>query len=436
MSAASIARFPAALQPLFKPARYKILYGGRGGTKSWGIARALLLLGAQRPLRFLCARETQKSIADSVHHLLASQIVDLGMEHVYDIQEARIIWKPSYLEQWRKMNNIEASSSTEFIFAGLKQNISNLKSYEGCDIVWVEEAATVSKRSWEVLIPTIRKENSEIWVSFNPELDTDETYQRFVISPPPGAVVIKVGYQDNPWFPAVLRAEMEHLKAKDFASYLHVWEGQCLSAVEGSIYAKELGDATIENRITKVPYDRSSPVHTAWDLGFGDMVSIWMFQRVGFEWRFIDYEEGTAQALPHYLQAIQRRPYVWGTDYLPWDGGAPQLGTGKSIEELMRAAGRTVQVVKRLLVTDGINIVRTMFPNCYFDQEKCADGLQGLRRYRWSVKTDGERGKEPLHDSASHPADALRTAAVGVRDNTNKPALRLPPPQHGTTWAG
>ena len=156
--------FPEKLEFLFQPSRYKVLYGGRGSGKSWGVARALLVIGLQKSTRVLCAREFQNSISDSVHALLADQIKSLGLEDFYTVQNTSIFGK----------------NGTEFLFAGLKHNITKIKSFEGVDVCWVEEAQTTSKSSWDVLIPTIRKENSEIWVTFNPELDTDETYKRFV----------------------------------------------------------------------------------------------------------------------------------------------------------------------------------------------------------------------------------------------------------------
>ena len=192
------AEFPEKLQCLFRPARYKVLYGGRGGAKSWGIARALLIQGAAKPLRVLCAREIQKSIGDSVHKLLSDQIKALGLAGFYEVQKTVI----------------RGRNGTEFTFHGLKHNVTNIKSAEGADVCWVEEAQTVSKSSWATLIPTIRKPGSEIWVSFNPELEDDETYQRFVANPPTGAVVVKVNWSDNPWFPDVLRQEKDDLKAR------------------------------------------------------------------------------------------------------------------------------------------------------------------------------------------------------------------------------
>src|SRR5215831_794817 len=197
----SIADFPAALEPLFQPARYKILYGGRGGGKSWGIASYLLLQAAERPTRILCCREFQASIRESVHRLIADRIREHGLSEKFEVLDNAIRSK--------------TRSGSEFIFEGLRHNAGKIRSLEAIDKVWVEEAANVTKSSWEILIPTIRKDGSEIIVSFNPELETDETYQRFIAHPPRDAVLMKVNYDQNPWFPQVLRREMEDLRAKD-----------------------------------------------------------------------------------------------------------------------------------------------------------------------------------------------------------------------------
>ena len=386
---------------MFKPQRYKIAYGGRGGAKSWGFARALLILAAQKPLRVLCARETQKSIQDSVHTLLKDQIKALGLESFYTITN----------------HAITGQNGSNFAFIGIRQNVSNMKSFEGCDICWVEEAQTVSKHSWDVLIPTIRKDGSEIWVSFNPDLATDETYKRFVLSDALGIKAVKINWSDNPWFPESLRRELEDLKAKDPDSYEHVYEGMCKQVVEGAIYRNELLATEKEGRICRVPYDPMKPVHTFWDLGFGDNTSIWFAQSVGFEFRLIDFEQGSQQSLAYYLKKLQDRPYVYGTDYLPHDARAHELGSGRSIEEQMRSSGRKVQIVKKLSVHDGIQAARAIFGRCYFDGERCADGIQALRHYRY--ESDDKLGtlkKEPLHDWSSHPADAFRYFAVAIRE--------------------
>jgi phage terminase large subunit len=128
-------------------------------------------------------------------------------------------------------------NGSEFIFAGIRKDIEKVKSTEGIDICWVEEAEKVSKRSWEVLIPTIRKDGSEIWVTFNPDEETDPTYQRFVVNPPPDAEVVEINWRDNPWFPEVLRKEKDYLFKVDPEAAEHVWEGKCNTRSDAQIFA-------------------------------------------------------------------------------------------------------------------------------------------------------------------------------------------------------
>lgn len=390
-------KFPDILAPLFSPMRYKVLYGGRGGVKSWGVAKALLIQGSNKPLRILCARELQKSIKDSVHRLLKDQIFSMGLGKFYEVKEA----------------TIRGKNGTEFFFEGLRHNTNQIKSYEGIDIVWIEEAATVSKSSWDVLIPTIRKDDSEIWLTFNPELEEDETYQRFVENPPDDAWVQKLNWRDNPWFPEVLRKEKETLKKKDHNAYLNVWEGECKVAIEGAIYQDELIDAKNEDRICHVPLTPDKLVNVFFDLGFSDHLTMWFIQKVGFEWRIIDYHQDTRKKVPHYALLLRNKNYAYGKLYLPHDGAAESLGSEKTIEEQFIALGFEVEIVQKLSIADGINAVRTVFPVCYFDKEKCSDGLTSLRRYRY--KTDPDTGrveKKPHHDQYSHGADGFRYFAV------------------------
>lgn len=398
--------FPETLGFLFEPARYKVLYGGRGGAKSWSVARALLVLGTETPLRILCARELQGSIADSVHKLLSDQVAELGLSNFYVIQKL----------------TITGVNGTEFLFAGLKNNIGSIRSKEGIDRVWVEEANLVSKASWDTLIPTIRKDGSEIWITFNPELDTDVTWKRFVEKPPANAVVRKIGWQENPWFPKVLVDEKADLEERDPDSALVVWEGHTRQVLDGAIYANEIRAATKADRTTgRVPYDPSKPVQTFWDLGWADSTSIWFAQIIGFETRVIDYYTNQQKSLEHYQLVLQQRGYILGTCWLPHDARAKQLGTGRSVEEMLRASGRTVLIVPQLSVEDGINAARTQFANCWFDAEQCADGLSALRRYRYDVNVDGDRSRKPLHDDASHGADAFRYLAVALKERQVRP---------------
>lgn len=396
------AEFPEKLAPLFEPRPYKVLYGGRDGCKSWSIARALLILGTQRPMRILCARETMDSIRESVHQLLSDQIVNLGLEDFYSVLQSEV----------RGLNG------TEFVFAGLrKQTVSSIKSYEAIDVCWIEEASVVSRRSLTILLPTIRKPGSEIWFSLNPDLETDAVYQDFVLNPPKGSFTCKISYHDNNWLSEESRQKIETLKERDYDTYFHVYEGGTRSTVEGAIYKAELQASEKEGRIRQVPYDGTRPVDTFWDLGYADRVAIWAAQRTPFEIKVLRYFEGDHQAIDYYLREIQSWGYVLGTCFLPWDGGSVSLGTGKSIEELMRAKGFKTRVNRQMAVADGINAVRTIFPQLYFDANLCADGLQYLRRYQWGPTTAlGVARREPLHDDASHPADALRTLAIGIKE--------------------
>jgi phage terminase large subunit len=211
--------FPKSYQGLFKPARYKIYYGGRGSAKSWNYARALLTIAHSRPIRVLCGRELQSSIKDSVHRLLCDQIERMELQaHFSTIN-----------------NEIRGINGSLFIFEGLRHNINNIKSKEGIDIAWIEEAEKVSEESWQVLIPTIRKEHSEIWISFNPALEHDPTYQRFVIKTPPDSIIQKVSWRDNPWFPDALAKERDYLARVDPDAYAHVWEGETITKSEAQV---------------------------------------------------------------------------------------------------------------------------------------------------------------------------------------------------------
>lgn len=404
-------KFPEKFEFLFQPTRFKVAYGGRDAAKSWNFARALLLKGAQRKLLVLCARELMRSLKESVHRVLENQIENLGLKDKYLVEEAQITGK----------------NGTEFIFSGLKNNIDAVKSLEGADVVWVEEAANVSKDSWDKLINTVRKDGSEIWVSFNPELEADDTYQRFVVDPPPDAVVVKVLFSDNPWASEVLRAGREKLKLTDPDGYDHIWLGKPKRQLEGSIYAKEIRAAESEGRIRRVAYDPTKPVHTAWDLGEGDSTAIWFFQIFMAEYRFIDYLEDSGQKMQHYLSLLQGKGYIYGTDHLPWDACSGMLSG--SLEQAMRTAGRTIRILPKLAVAARIDTARTIFANSWFDEQRCADGLNRLRYYRFGeVKDMGTATRQPLHDAASHGSDAFGYAAQGiVMPKKEKP----PPPPAG-----
>jgi len=403
LSNQTIAEFPERLQFLFEPHRYKVAYGGRGSGKSWSMARALLIKAANEPTRVLCAREIQKSIKQSVHTLLNDQIQSLGLGAFYEVLEAEI----------RGLNG------STFSFTGLATNtVESIKSFEGCDIVWVEEAQTVSKKSWDILIPTIRKPNSEIWVSFNPNIDTDDTYTRFVVNPPDNAKVVKVNYTDNPWFPQVLEDERQH-SLKTNPDYANIWEGDCKAAVDGAIYANEIREAQENGRITTVPYDPMLKVHVVFDLGFNDSMAIILCQRGVSDIRIIKYIEDNHRTLDSFSSEIRSLNYNWGTMFLPHDGKSRDYKSGLSAEDIMRKQGWTVRIVPVSSIESGIKIARMHFHKCYFDKS-AQRLLECLKNYKRSINSSTNEPGAPLHDEYSHGADAFRYMATSVEQMKNE----------------
>ena len=413
-------KFPSKLKCLFEPknSRYRVLYGGRGAGKSHSVARALLCKGVLDTIRVLCAREFQTSIKDSVHKLLVDQIYEMKIEAHYDITQT----------------SIKGKNGTEFIFAGIKNNINGLKSIEGIDYCWIEEANNVTSHSWSVLIPTIRKENSEIWVTFNPELPTDETYKRFVISPPENAVVQKVNWSDNPWFPEVLDLERQSLKNRDFEEYQNVWEGFTRSTIDGAVFAKEMARAEQDGRICNVPYDSTKPVFACFDIGWADATAVWIGQYVGMETRLLRYYETTQTTISEILAKLQSFGYLYETLYLPHDAQNKTLAAnGRSIEDIVRASGYNVRIIERVPIADSINAARTIFSNCYFDKNNTEAGLQCLRHYRYDVDPDTKAfSQKPLHDNYSHGADAFRY--IGLMIQEKKVVKRKPMNYDVVSW--
>lgn len=402
-----IVKIPAKFQPLFKPNRYKVYYGGRGAAKSWNIARALLILGAQKPLRILCTREVQKSIRDSVHKLLKDQIDQLGLSANYQVFNTEI----------------KGANGTEFIFEGLKHDPAKIKSYEGVDICWVEEAEKVTDDSWDILIPTIRKPGSEIWVSFNTGFKFDPTYQRFVINPPPDAIVCKVTWRDNPFLSNELLAEKDYLEKSSFEKYLHIWEGELRTLAEGAIFGEQITKAKQDKRILNIPIESSCEVHTFWDLGKNDHTSIWFMQHVAMEYRFIDYYENRLKDIEHYARVIKDKKYLYGTHYMPHDVGVQLLGMEKTRKQQFEAGGvRPIEVVARIPEKmEGIEAARQIFGKCWFDKTRCERGLEALSNYRFIFDEDKDSYRlKPHHDWASNGADAYMQFAQGYNPENSE----------------
>lgn len=193
-----------------RQSRFKVLYGGRGSSKSWDAAANSVRVARTIPARILCTRMYQNRIEESVYTTIKKQIERFGLNHEFRILNNKII------------HNLTGS---EYLFYGLARNIDEIKSLEGVDILWVEEAHALTPEMWELLEPTIRKEHSEIWIVFNPNLATDFAYRRFVVNPPPDTVVRKINYDENPFLSNTLLKTITDLKEEDYESYEHIYEG-------------------------------------------------------------------------------------------------------------------------------------------------------------------------------------------------------------------
>lgn len=391
---------PDLAKGLFAARRYKVLHGGRGSGKSWAVARALLVLASTRTLRILCAREIQDSIRDSVHRLLSDQIERLGLGGLFEITRDEIRCP---------------STGSLFVFAGLAAHtVESIKSFEGVDIVWVEEAQSVTKRSWDVLLPTIRKEGSEIWMTLNPHMETDETYRRFVANPAPNAWVLQVNWRQNPWFSKVLDDERKEMLRTDPDGYANVWDGVPQRVAEGAIYRHEVDKLYLDGRVCRVPADPFLLVHTVWDLGWADSMAISLVQRTTTEVRIVDYIEDRNRTLDWYVAELNKRGHHYGTDFIPHDGAAKDFKTGKSTEEHLTKLRRNPRVLGRMGVEEGIKAARLLFPRVYIDETRCARLLECLKRYKRVINRATGEPDLPLHDEFSHGADDFRYIGQAV----------------------
>lgn len=410
MSEAQVVEYPIPhkFAPFLKPKRFKVAKGGRDSGKSWTIAQLLLLEGASRPIRVGCFREVQKSLKDSVYTLLCDQIKRLGLSHFYTSTR----------------EEIRGANGTLFVFSGLSlQTKDSLKSYEGMDYAWVEEAHSVSQGSWDVLTPTIRKAGSEVWISFNPSMDTDPVYRMFCTKDRDDTVVVSINWYDNPWKSAALDSEREQMKRDDPEKYAHVYEGQCLPAVEGAIYYKEVSRLRNEGRYHAVPYDPMLKVHVVADLGFNDYMSLLLVQRLASEIRVIRYIEDRQRDIPSYSQELKDLKLNYGTLWLPHDARATSLTAasnqmGSTAEKQFQNLGWQVQIVPNVHVEQGIRKTREVFPRVHIDSTNAAELLNRLGRYRRHVKPDGQ-ATVPVHDDQSHGSDGFRYLALVADQMTN-----------------
>lgn len=392
---------PDAFIELFQPSkkwRHILYHGGRSSGKSTTVAIYLVTLATNRPVRILCCREVQRSIKESVHRLLSDCI-----------QKYKL---PGWTITEETLRNRNGS---EFIFKGLHGNDQDVKSTEGVDICWVEEAQSVSMNSIDVLIPTIRKDGSFLIWTMNRLTEEDPVWNRIAKNPDERTYVRQVNSDEIELLlsPEVIH-EREKMRKDNPELFEHVWLGQPLTANTGSVFGKQLAQAREDGRIGSVPYDDALGCYTAWDLGIGDATAIWFFQvTTGGEIHFIDHYESSGEDLGHYISVIQNKPYQYNKHFLPHDANARELQTNMTRADFFRNRGiNNVEVLrptKFTLGTDDISLVaRPKFSKCWFDEEKCRRGLECLRAYHYEYDDKNKLLKDkPCHDWSSHSSSAF-----------------------------
>lgn len=410
MTTATIDLPPKLVSVFTGEARYRGAFGGRGSGKTRAFAKMTAVMGYQWGMsgqegQILCAREFMNSLDESsLEEIKAAITSEPFLAEYYEIGEKFIRSKDGRIR---------------YTFAGLRHNLDSIKSKARILLCWVDEAEPVSEIAWRKLIPTIREEGSEIWVTWNPERKQSATHLRFRDNPPEGAKIAELNWRDNPWFPSVLERE----RVEDFTRrpdhYAHVWEGDFVTVVDGAYYAQAIAAARKEGRIGTVPADPLMTTRAVWDIGGtgakADACAIWVVQYVGREIRFLDYYEAQGQPLAVHVAWLRENGYGKAQCVLPHDGATNDRVHDVSYESALRAAGFDVQVIANQgagAAMKRVEAARRLFPAMWFSSPKCDGGLDAIGWYH--EKRDAERGigLGPNHDWASHGADAFGLAAV------------------------
>lgn len=389
---------PRAFLPLLKPSRYKGAWGGRGSGKSHFFAELLIERSIAEKLDIVCVREVQDTLSQSVKKLLEEKIAALNVGHLFDIQR----------------DTIKGPKGGQIIFRGMQNfNADNIKSLEGYDVAWVEEAQSLSQRSLDLLRPTIRKENSELWFSWNPSQATDPVDVLLRgDNPPPDAIVVKANYRDNPWLPKVLHDEIEYDQKRDPDKFAHIWLGEYIRNSEARVFKNW--------RIEEFEIDKSAILRQGADWGFSVdptvLVQCWIEGRklyVPHEAWMIGCEIVDTPALFMSVPESEKWPITADSarpetiSYMQKHGFPkimPAIKGARSLEE-------------------GVEWLKS------FDivvHPRCTHLIDELTLY--SYKTDPLTGNvlPQLEDKDNHVIDALRYACEGARRTTRDKTWNQP----------
>lgn len=411
---------PEPFMELFEPTanwRHLLFYGGRSSGKSTTVATSILTKASEQKLRVLCTRELQNSISESVHKLLGD-LIDKYRLTDWEVKKETIV---------------NRKTGSEIYFKGLHNNSQSIKSFEGIDVVWVEEAQSVSMESIDTLIPTVRKSGSYLIWTMNRLTESDPVWERLVNlkEPDPRTFVQKVNSDAiEDLLSDEIKFERERMRKENPELFEHVWLGEPLTSNTGSVFGKQMAQAREDGRICNVPYDGAAPVYTAWDLGIGDSTAIWFFQMIGKEIRFIDHYENCGEDLGHYIALVNGKPYNYATHYLPHDAKHKELQSGKTRVEFFADHGITnVEVLRPTNYSieqgDIDMIARPKFSLCWFDEEKCKRGLECLRAFHFKYNEHNKiLQSKPEHDWSSHSSSAFIYALMAGAEAVAKRSVR------------
>lgn len=407
----SSAEWALALDPKY---RYIFIKGGRASGKSHEVAQYLVERSIEeKDLKVVCLREYQNSIEKSSKSLIEDKIASMSLGQFYQPVKSEIrktLGKDKGLFFFQGMNDLTAD---------------NIKSLEGYKISWFEEAQNASFKTLKTLRPTIRVDGSQLIFTWNPKLPTDPI-DEFCESMrgEPDVLVIHVNYTENPFLTDSMKREIElERKNSTPAEFKHIYLGDYDTSFRGHYYAELLQQAADQGRICDVPIKTGVDIITAWDLGLRDATAIWVAQRVGLQWRIIDYYENNFQGLDHYAQWIKDKGYN-GKHFLPFDGAHERLGMQGSIKAQLEILGlNDVQILKNMTVDAGMSLARTLIKEAYFDKERCKEGLAALRHYH-STYDEIKKIYKALHDWSSHGSDAFRYLAQAIEESIDQPVYK------------
>jgi len=421
---------PDKLVPVFDgQARYRAAFGGRGSGKTRTFAIMAAVHGARCAAAgkrgiVLCCREFMNTLADSSFSEVKEAIESNDwLESVYEVGKEYIRTK---------------DGRVEFSFAGLRHNLSSIKSKALILLCWVDEAERVSEQAWQVLIPTVREDASEIWVTWNPERKGSATDLRFRQAKDDDTRVTEINWRDNPWFPPVLEKERQRDMRDRPDQYEHIWEGGYATAAVGAYYASALLQAKNANRISRVSADPLMTIRTHHDIGGrgakADAYSIWVTQWIGREIRVLDHYSARGQAIGAHVRWLKDRGYESAEIVLPHDGDSDG-GPSENWADAWRAAGfKSVKVIPNQGMGAAmfrIEQARRWFPRMWFNEETTQDGRISLGMYAPNISKETGADLGPKHDVYSHDADAFGLMACDYRE-PKMSMTAAPRPKFGT----